>query len=252
MDAAERESAEKRACIKVGDVCLQRRVSLERRRRHRGKDGVHKRHEVRRVGLGAVRRLRRRRYAGPCRCVDHGELDLRLAGVEVEEQLVHVVEHGADTGVRAVGLVDAHHDRQVRLEGLAQHEPGLRQRALAGIDEQHDAVHHRKPALHLATEVGVAGRVDDVDRHGGVRGSPALPPHRGVLGQDRDALLTLEVAGVEHTVGHILVRPKRAGLPEHRVDKRCLPMVDVGDDGDVAQVGTAGHATQCPAGLQLR
>ena len=44
-----------------------------------------------------------------------------------------------------------------------QHEAGLRQRAFGGVDQQHDAVDHRQRALHLAAEVGVAGRVDDVD-----------------------------------------------------------------------------------------
>ena len=34
-----------------------------------------------------------------------------------------------------------------------------------------------------------------------------------------------------------LVRPERAGLAEHRVDERGLAVVDVGDDGDVAEVG---------------
>ena len=32
------------------------------------------------------------------------------------------------------------------------------------------------------------------------------------------------------------------GLPEHRVDERRLAVVDVGDDGDVAQVVAAAEA----------
>ena len=39
------------------------------------------------------------------------------------------------------------------------------QRALGGVDEQDDAVDHGQAALDLATEVGVAGGVDDVDGH---------------------------------------------------------------------------------------
>ena len=61
-----------------------------------------------------------------------------------------------DAGVGAVGLVDQEDDGQLRLERLAQHEAGLRQRALARVDEQHDAVDHRQAALDLAAEVGVA------------------------------------------------------------------------------------------------
>ena len=84
-------------------------------------------------------------------------------------------------------------------------------------------------ALDLAAEVGVAGRVDDVQPDVGV-------VDRGLLGQDRDALLALQVARVHDPVDDRLVRAERAGLAEHRVDEGGLAVVDVGDDGDVAQV----------------
>ena len=61
-----------------------------------------------------------------------------------------------------------------------------------------------------------------------------------LLGEDRDALLALEVARVHDPVDDGLVRAERAGLAEHRVDERRLAVVDVGDDGDVAQVGADG------------
>ena len=59
---------------------------------------------------------------------------------------------------------------------------------------------------------------------------------RRLLGEDRDALLALEVAGIHDPVDDDLVRAEHAGLAEHRVDERGLAVVDVGDDGDVAQV----------------
>ena len=69
---------------------------------------------------------------------------------------------------RSVLLTHQDH-RQVRGQRLAQHEAGLRQRALGGVDQQQHAVDHRQPAFDLATEVGVAGGVDDVDhRHAAV------------------------------------------------------------------------------------
>ena len=126
-------------------------------------------------------------------------------------------------------------DRQVRLERLAQHEAGLGQRALGGVDEQQHAVDHRQAPLDLAAEVGVAGGVDDVDLHAAVA-------DRGVLGEDRDALLALEVVRVHDPLGHVLVGAEDAGLPEHGVDQRGLAVVDVGDDGDVAQVVAAARA----------
>ena len=161
--------------------------------------------------------------------VDDRELDLRLARVEVEEQLVDLVDDLLDAGVGPVDLVDDEHDGQARLERLAQHEPRLRQRALRRVDEQQHAVDHRQPALDLAAEVGVAGRVDDVDLR-------VAEPDGRVLGEDRDPLLALEIHRVEHALGDVLVLAERAGLPEHRVDERRLAVVDVRDDRDVAQV----------------
>jgi hypothetical protein len=67
-------------------------------------------------------------------------------------------------------------------------------------------------------------------------------PHRRVLGEDRDALLALEVHRVHDPLADRvvlgLVLGEGAGLPEHRVDERRLAVVDVGDDRDVAQVVT--------------
>ncbi len=83
----------------------------------------------------------------------------------------------------------------------------------------------------------MAGSVHDID------GQPAVRD-RGVLGQDRDALLPLQVTGVEHPVGDLRVRAERPRLPQHRVDQRGLAVVDVRDDRDVAQV-IAGRELRC-------
>ncbi len=172
--------------------------------------------------------------------VDDREVDLRLVGVEVEEQLVHLVDHLRHARVGAVDLVDDEDHRQARLERLAQHEARLRQRPLGGVDQQQHPVDHRQAPLDLAAEVGVAGGVDDVELD---------PPvaQRGVLREDRDALLALEVHRVEHPLGDLLADAERARLPQHGVDERRLAVVDVGDDRDVADV-LAGFEHGSPAG----
>ena len=116
-----------------------------------------------------------------------------------------------------------------RLERLAQHVAGLGQRALGGVHQQHDAVHHLERALDLAAEVAVARRVDDVDL--GVAEVDGR-----VLGQDRDAALALEVVRVHDALGDLLVGAEGAALAEQGVHERGLAVVDVGDDGDVAQL----------------
>ena len=165
-------------------------------------------------------------------------------GGDVEQQVVAVRDDLGDPGVGPVGLVDDQDHRQVRGQRLAQHEAGLRQRPLGRVDQQQHAVDHGQAALDLAAEVGVARGVDDVDdRH---RAVGVLAVHGGVLGQDRDALFLLQVTGVHQALdGVVAAMCQRAGLPQHRVDQGRLAMVDVGHDGDVAEIRARIHVRNC-------
>jgi hypothetical protein len=58
----------------------------------------------------------------------------------------------------------------------------------------------------------------------------------GVLGEDGDAALALEVVAVHHARLNLLVVAEHLALREHRVHQRGLAVVDVRDDGDVAHV----------------
>ena len=231
---------------------LQRRALGVRRRGDGLEDRLEQRLEVGGVRQAGVLRHLEGRAAGLGGGVDDGEVEGVLAVVlveEVHEQLVGLVDDLGDPGVAAVDLVDDQHDGHVGVERLAQHEAGLGERALGGVDQQHDAVDHREAALDLATEVGVTGGVDDVDRHRLAAAGGAGVVDRGVLREDRDPLLALQVAGVHDPVGHALglVLGEGAALAEHGVDQRGLAVVDVRDDGDVAQVAAGGvsrHAEQ--------
>src|SRR5207237_9378181 len=90
-------------------------------------------------------------------------------------------------------------------------------------------------SLHLAAEVGVTGGIDDVDLH-----APVVD--RRVLRQDGDPLLPLEIAGVHRPLLHLLVVPEGAGLAEEEVHQRRLSVVDVCDDGAVANLLAGKHA----------
>ena len=159
--------------------------------------------------------------------VQHGKLDLILGGVEVDEQVVDLVQHFLRARVGPVDLVQHDDRRQPALERLAQHESRLRQRPLRGVDEQHHAVHHRQRPLDFPAEIRVTRGIDDVDQE-------VFVVDRGVLREDGDAALALEVGVVHHPIGHLLIGTKGAALPQQRVDEGRLAMVDVRDDGDVA------------------
>src|SRR5690606_15148532 len=62
----------------------------------------------------------------------------------------------------------------------------------------------------------------------------------GVLGEDGDAALAFELVRIHHPLGHLLVGAENAALVQQGVDQGRLAVVDVGDDGDVADVGSAG------------
>ena len=57
---------------------------------------------------------------------------------------------------------------------------------------------------------------------------------RRVLGEDGDAALSFEVVGVHDALGDGFIGAEGAGLAQHGVDEGGLAVVDVGDDGDVA------------------
>ena len=103
------------------------------------------------------------RIAGAAAGVERREIELLVIGLEVEEQLEHLVEHFGGARVGAVDLVDDDDRLEAERKRLAGDELGLRHRAFGGIDQQDDAVDHRQDALDLGAEIGVAGRVDDVD-----------------------------------------------------------------------------------------
>ena len=159
--------------------------------------------------------------------IEDGEIELLFFGVEIDEQIVYFVEHFLGARVGAVDLVDDDNGRQLGFEGFAQNIARLRQRAFAGVDQQHDAVDHLQRALDFAAEVAVAGRVDDVDLHVVIKDG-------GVLGQNGDAALALQFVGIHHALDVVLVGAERAALLQHGVDQRGLAVVDVRDDGDVA------------------
>ena len=161
--------------------------------------------------------------------VEHRELELVLGGVEVDEEVVDLVQHLLGPRVLAVDLVDHHHRGQPGLQGLAEHVAGLGQGALGGVHQQHHPVHHLEGALDLAPEVAVAGGVDDVDLGVAVVDG-------GVLGQDGDAALALQVVGVHDPLAVLLVGAEHPALLQQRVHQGGLAVVDVGDDGDVAKV----------------
>ena len=216
------------AVFEGGDQQAGRGLGLYLRRRQVADDGVE---EGPQVGRQAVRLQTGAPVEGAG--VDHRKVRLLVFGPQVHEEVEGRIHHRRRARRRPVDLVDHHHNLVAALQRLAQHETGLRHGPLDRVNQQDDAVHHVHYALDLAAEVGVAGGVDDID------GVVAVEYPR-VLGQDGDAALALEVVRVQHALGHFLVGPEHVGLAQHAVDQGGLAVVDVGDDGHVADGVAAG------------
>ena len=176
-------------------------------------------HHIGRIGGGAL-------TAG---AEQHGGIQLLRGGVQVHQQLQHLVDDLVDALIGAIDLVDHHDDPMAQLQSLGEHEAGLGHGALGGVHQQDNAVDHLQNTLHLAAEVGVARGVHHVDLH-------VLIADGGVLGQNRNAALTLQVAGVHDTVHDLLIFPVSAALLQHLVHQGGLAVVNVGDDGYVSQM----------------
>ena len=94
-------------------------------------------------------------------------------------------------GIRPAAVDLVHEDERRNAQAL--HRPHqharLRLHALDSRDHEHRAVEHVQHALDLGDEVGVAGRVDQVDRD-------VVDDERNYRGLDRDAALPFEREGI--------------------------------------------------------
>ncbi len=223
-DAADGEPAEIVAVVEVRDHQLKASLALRRGRGELLQDGIE---EQLQVGVFSVWLRPRRALAGVG--IEDGKVELILCRVEVDEQIEDLVHHFLDARVLAIDLVHHHQDGKLQRKRLSQNVARLRERALARVDEQHGSVDHGERPLDLAAEVRVARGVDDVDLR------PVIED-RGVLRENGDAALPLELVRVHDALLDFLVGPESAALMEHGVDQSRFPVVDVGDDCEVADV----------------
>jgi hypothetical protein len=221
-DAGDGEAAEVVGVVEVGDLDLEDAGGIAFAGGDGREDGIEEGHQVG-AGNGGIDAG----LAEFCVRVEDGEVELVFGGIEIDEEVVNLVQDFLVARVGAVDFVDDENRRELRLEGLGEDVAGLRQGTFGGVDEEHDAVDHLEGALDLAAEIGVAGSVDDIDLL-------AVVEDGGVLGEDGDAALALELVGVHDAVGQGFVGAKGSCLAQELIDEGGLAVVDVGDDGDIA------------------
>jgi hypothetical protein len=163
----------------------------------------------------------------------------RVRGIEPDHVLDLLLD-AANLGGRQIHLVEHRHDLVVDVERVVDVGEGLRLDALRGVDHQERALAGGKRSIDLIGEVDMTRCVDQVE---GV----VLAVSRAVfepdsLRLDSDSAFTLDVHGIEDLLAHF-ARAQAAGELDQPVGQRRLAMVDMGDDGKIADVVVrpAGH-----------
>ena len=153
---------------------------------------------------------------------------LRRGAQQILDLLRHIVGHGR----RQVDLVDDGYDGQVLVQRGEEVRHGLRLDALAGVHDEHGALARLQGPVHLVAEVHVAWGVDEVDL---IFLVAAPVDHAHGAGFDGDALLALQIHGVEQLLAHLALG-HRIGDLQQAVGQRALAVIDMGDDRKVANV----------------
>ena len=153
------------------------------------------------------------------------EMRTTSSGVAAEE-LDHLGCRAVGIRRRQVDLVDDRHDLELVLDREVRVGERLRLDPLSGVHHQHRALTRLERARDLVGEVDVARGVDEVEL-------VALPVDAHRLRLDGDAALALEVHRVEQLIPHLALGDGLGQL-EDPVRERRLPVVDVGDDREVA------------------
>ena len=156
----------------------------------------------------------------------------RVGGVQ-PDHILDLLLHPFRLGGGQVDLVEDRDDLVVGLDRLIDVGERLRLHALAGVDHQQRALAGGEAAADLIGEVDVARRVHEVQFIGlAVFG---LVGQADGLRLDGDAALPLQLHAVEDLIGHLAIG-QRAGVLDQPVGQGGFPVVDVGDDREVADV----------------
>ena len=148
----------------------------------------------------------------------------------------HGPEDAPRIGAGPVDLIDEDQRRDVEPLERAEEQRRLRLDALDRRDDEDGTIEHAEDALDFGDEVGVTGRVDEVDRE-------ITDEERGDRGADRDAAFAFELervglggAGVD--AADVI---DGAGGEEESLAEGGLTGVDVREDSEIERA----HGTSC-------
>src|SRR5262249_14735217 len=138
-----------------------------------------------------------------------------------------------------VDLVQNRHDLVIVLDRLINVGERLRFYTLARVDHQQRALTGSERARDLVGEVDMARRIHQIENI--VLAVPGTIVQPDCLRLDGDAAFALDFHGIEHLflACHFAIR-KPARHLDQAVRQRRLAVVDMSDDGEVADIGNGG------------
>ncbi len=160
-----------------------------------------------------------------------------LAGVDADD----ILDLGLDLFHLGGGQVDLVQDRDdfvVGVDRLIDVGQRLRLDPLGGVDDQQRAFDRAHGAGNLVAEIDMAGGVDEVQDIGLAVLRRVFDPDG--VGLDGDAALALDIHAVEHLGLHVAFGDCARQL-DQPVGKRGFAVVDMGHDGEIADVFELGH-----------
>ncbi len=159
----------------------------------------------------------------------------------------HVLDLLADAfrlGGGQIDLVEHRHDFEIVVDGLIDVGEGLGFDTLAGVDHQQSALAGGQRARDFVGEVHVSGRVDQVQHIGFAVLGLVVEAHG--VGLDGDAAFALKIHRIQNLILHIAVGHRTRELDE-TVGERRLAVVNMSDDGKIADQRNISHLRRCLA-----
>ncbi len=157
------------------------------------------------------------------------EVELLFSGAQIEHQVEYGLLRLVGRTVGLINFIDDHNRPKSQFQRFLQYKTGLWHWALEGVDQQKNAISHIEHPLYFTTKIGVARGVDNVD-------FMVFVGDRDILGQNSDAALALQVVVVENQLTRQFMLFEKSASQQHFVDQRGFAMIDVCDDGNVANI----------------
>ena len=186
---------------------------------------------------------RRRRIPGRRRQLGHNRFqhafnvqpglgaDHHRVGRIQPDHVLNLLLHLVRLGRRQVHLVQHRHNFVIGVHRLIHIGQRLRFHPLRGIHHQQRAFARRQAARHLIGKIHMPRRVHQVQLIGFAILGRIRQAHR--LRLDGNPALFLQLHIVEHLLGHF-PRGQPAGVLDQPIGQGGFPVVDMGDDGEIA------------------